>query len=315
MKKADFNKGWEVRCVTTNSALMAVSIPHDAMISEPRIAESIGEGNIGFYAGYDYEYRKVVDVPGEDQGKAQLLEFEGVYHNAEVYINGVKAAERPYGYSNFYVNASDYFKYGEKNEIVVKAYNSDQPNSRWYSGTGIYRPVWLWEGRDAFIPVNGVKIRTLDYVTRRISVTVKTSVSGKVRVQILKGEKANPEALSDQERIVGTYAKESEGTEVTFRFCVKDGELWSPETPNLYTCRVTFGDDVVEETFGIRTLKWKAGKGMTINGERVILRGACIHHDNGILGACAYPEAEERRVRILMENGYNAIRSAHNPVS
>ena len=176
MKKLDFNKGWEVRCVTTDGCFEEVSIPHDAMISEPRIPDSIGEGNIGFYAGYDYEYRNTIDVPAQDQGKAQILEFEGVYHNAEVYINGEKAAERPYGYSNFYVNASDYFKYGEKNEILVKAYNSDQPNSRWYSGTGIYRPVWLWEGRDAFIPVNGVKIRTLDYVTRRISVTVKTSV-------------------------------------------------------------------------------------------------------------------------------------------
>ena len=97
MKKTDFNKGWEVRCVTTGSGFKAVSIPHDAMISEPRIAESIGEGNIGFYAGYDYEYRKVLEVPEEEQGKTQLLEFEGVYHNAEVYINGVKAAERPYG--------------------------------------------------------------------------------------------------------------------------------------------------------------------------------------------------------------------------
>lgn len=319
MKKLDFNKGWEVRCVTTDSGFRAVSIPHDAMISEPRIAESLGEGNIGFFAGYDYEYRRTVEVPAEDQGKSQILEFEGVYHNAEVYINGEKAGERPYGYSNFYVDASAFFKYGEKNEILVKASNSDQPNSRWYSGTGIYRPVWLWEGRDAYIPVNGVKIRTLDHETRRISVTVKTSAPGKVRVQILKGEKANLQGSSDQERLISTYEKESEqsgsGACVEFHFKVKDGELWSPETPNLYTCRVTFGEDVVEETFGIRTLKWKPGKGMLINGERVILRGACIHHDNGILGACAYPEAEERRVRILMENGYNAIRSAHNPVS
>ena len=319
MKKLDFNKGWEVRCVTTDSAYQGVSIPHDAMISEPRTAESIGEGNIGFYAGYDYEYRKTIDVPAEDQSKSQLLEFEGVYHNAEVYINGEKAAERPYGYSNFYVDASAFFKYGEKNEILVKASNSDQPNSRWYSGTGIYRPVWLWEGRDAYIPVNGVRIRTLDHRTCRISVTVKTSVPGKVRVQILKGEKANPEGASDRDRLISTYSKESEETEAgavtEFRFRVRDGELWSPESPHLYTCRVTFGEDVVEETFGIRTLDWKPGKGMTINGERVILRGACIHHDNGILGACAYPEAEERRVRILMENGYNAIRSAHNPVS
>ena len=319
MKRLDFNKGWEVRCVTTDSAYKAVSIPHYAMISEPRIAESIGEGNIGFFAGYDYEYRKIIDVPAEEQGKAQLLEFEGVYHNAEVCINGEKAAERPYGYSNFYVDAAAFFKYGEKNEILVRAFNSDQPNSRWYSGTGIYRPVWLWEGRDAYIPVNGVRIRTLDYRICKISVSVATSVPGKVRVQILRGEKANPEGASDQDRLISTYAKESEesgsGAKADFCFRVKDGALWSPEEPNLYTCRVLFGEDVVEETFGIRTLKWKPGKGMTINGKRVILRGACIHHDNGILGACAYPEAEERRVRILMDNGYNAIRSAHNPVS
>ena len=197
MKRLDFNKGWEVRCLTTDSAFKSISVPHDAMISEPRIAESLGEGNIGFYAGYDYEYRKAVDVPKEDQGKTQLLEFEGVYHNAEVYINGEKAAERPYGYSNFYVNASDYLRYGENNEILVKACNSDQPNSRWYSGTGIYRPVWLWEAGDAHIPVKGVKIRTLDYVTRRISVTVKTSVPGKVRVKILKGERNDIERTDE----------------------------------------------------------------------------------------------------------------------
>ena len=319
MKKLDFNRGWEVRCITTGGSFEAVSIPHDAMISEPRIAESIGEGNIGFFAGYDYEYRKVVDVPARDQGKTQILEFEGVYHNAEVYINGEKAGERPYGYSNFYVDASAFFRYGEENEILVRASNSDQPNSRWYSGTGIYRPVWLWEGRDAYTLINGVRIRTLDYETRRIRVDVKTSAPGKVRIQILKGEKSNPEGLSDRERLVSSFAKDTEekgtSSEAVFRFCVRDGALWSPEEPSLYTCRVIFGEDVTEETFGIRTLKWSAAEGMTINGHRVILRGACIHHDNGILGACAYPEAEERRVRILMENGYNAIRSAHNPVS
>ena len=263
MKRTDFNKDWEVRCITTGSEFEAVSIPHDAMISEPRTRGSIGEGNIGYYAGYDYEYRKVVYVPSENQGKAQILEFEGVYHNAEVYINGVRACERPYGYSNFYVNASEYFRYGEKNEILVKAFNSDQPNSRWYSGTGIYRPVWLWEGRDAFIPVNGVKIRTLDHETRKISVRVRTSVPGEVRIQILKGEKGNPEAISDPVRLISSYSKESaengNGAETEFRFRVKDGELWSPEQPNLYTCRVLFGNDVVEETFGIRTLQWKAG--------------------------------------------------------
>ncbi|MBQ6384544.1 MAG: DUF4982 domain-containing protein [Lachnospiraceae bacterium] len=315
MKKLDFNQGWEVRCVTTDGTFEPVSVPHDAMISEPRTADSIGEGNIGFFAGYDYEYRKVIDVPAEDEGKKQILEFEGVYHNAEVFINGEKAAERPYGYSNFYADAGAFFRYGEKNEVQVRVRNSDQPNSRWYSGTGIYRPVWLWEGEGAYIPVNGVKIRTLDYETRKILVTVKTSAPGTVRMQLLKGEALNPAGLSDEERLISSFTKQADREGVQFCVRVRDAELWSPDAPNLYTCRILFGEDCVEETFGIRTLRWRPGEGMTINGERVILRGACIHHDNGILGACAYPEAEERRVRILMENGYNAIRSAHNPVS
>lgn len=315
MKRLDFNTGWEVRCVTTDSEYKKVSIPHDAMISEPRIAESIGEGNIGFFAGYDYEYRKNFFVPAEEEGKALLLEFEGVYHNAEVYVNGEKAAERPYGYSNFYADLSGLLKYGEENEVLVKVTNSDQPNSRWYSGTGIYRPVWLWEGKDEYILINGVRIRTLDYEARKILVTVKTSGDGTAQLKILEGEKANFDGRSDEERLISSYTKNTENGEVTFCLRVKEGKLWSPESPNLYTARVLFGNDSVEETFGIRGLEWAPGKGMTINGERVILRGACIHHDNGILGACAYPEAEERRVRILMGNGYNAIRSAHNPVS
>ena len=317
MKKLDFNHGWEVRCLTTEGTFTPVSVPHDAMISEPRIPESAGEGNIGFFAGYDYEYRKCISVPKEEEGKTQLLEFEGVYHNAEVFINGEKAAECPYGYTNFYADASKFFKYGEENEILVKVVNSDQPNSRWYSGTGLYRPVWLWEGRDEYIPVNGVKIRTLDYEKRKILVTVKTSAPGTVKMQILEGEACNPENRADEDRLVSSYTKDTaEGQcEVTFCCRVRDGKLWDVAEPNLYTCRVQFGEDCVEETFGIRTLRWRAGEGMTINGERVILNGACIHHDNGILGACAYPEAEDRRVRILMENGYNAIRSAHNPIS
>lgn len=315
MKKLDFSGGWECRCVTTDTEFENVSIPHDAMISEPRIAESIGEGNIGFYAGYDYEYRKVFDVPQEGLGDTALLEFEGVYHNAEVYVNGEKAGYRPYGYSNFYVDLNEYVKKGGPNEILVKAYNSDQPNSRWYSGTGIYRPVQLYTASGAYIPVNGVKIRTLNYEERKIEVRIRTSEPGKVRMQILEGEQANPDHIEDSQRLVSSFSKETEGCEAVFRVRVRDGKLWNPGSPYLYTCRVLFGNDVVEETFGIRSLKWKAGKGMLINGERVILRGACIHHDNGILGACAFPEAEERKIRILMENGYNAVRSAHNPCS
>ena len=274
------------------------------MRSEPRTGESVSEGNSGWYLGGDYEYTKHVFVPSEYSGKKVLIEFESVYHNAEVYINGKKAAYRPYGYTNFYVDTEGFLKYEAQNEIRVIARNSDQPNSRWYSGTGIYRPVYLWTGDQKYIPVNGIRIHTVSYAPAVIEVEIKTSCLGRVKAEVL-----------DKENCILTQEVENTGHPSVFRMEIPNAKLWDCDHPNLYTLRATFGEDVVEETFGIRLLEWNPEKGLTINGKREILRGACVHHDNGVLGACTYPEAEERRVRILKENGYNAIRSAHNPCS
>ncbi len=304
MRKHCFNDDWTCRCLTREEPAVQVTIPHDAMISEPRSPESRGEGNIGWFIGGDYEYLKTFTPPAEWKGQHVLLEFEGVYHNAEVWLNDEKLAFRPYGYTNFYVDITDALQWDGENTLKVIARNSDQPNSRWYSGTGIYRPVNVWTGGDRYIPVNGVKIRTTDYKTGRIEVQVRTTVPGLIRVEILDGNDV----------VVSTEFEASKNV-VNFPIRVPDARLWDTENPNLYKARVTFGDDVVEETFGIRTLAWSAAEGMTINGQRVILRGACIHHDNGLLGACAFPEAEERKVRLHKENGYNALRSAHNPCS
>lgn len=304
MKKIDFNKGWICRCVSREEKPCPVTLPHDAMISEKRSEESLGEGNIGWYEGGDYEYTKSFQVPADYEGKELLLEFEGVYHDAEVYVNEEKAAFRPYGYTNFYVDLKPYIKYGENNEIRVTAKNSDQPNSRWYSGTGIYRPVYLYLGEEKHIPVNGLRIRTVSYAPAVVEIKVKTSVPGTVSVEILDGK-----------HVVASKEVLSEEKEVSFEVEIPDAKLWNCDTPNLYVCRAAFGEDVAEENFGIRLLTWDNENGMAINGAHVILRGACIHHDNGILGACAFPEAEERKVRILKENGYNALRSAHYPCS
>ena len=304
MKKIDFNRNWTCRCLTRDEEPYSVTLPHDAMRSEPRTEESVSEGNSGWYLGGDYEYTKHVFVPSEYSGKKVLIEFESVYHNAEVYINGKKAAYRPYGYTNFYVDTEGLLKYEAQNEIRVIARNSDQPNSRWYSGTGIYRPVYLWTGDKKYIPVNGIKIHTVSYMPAVIEVEIKTSCPGMLNVGIL-----------DKEHTVLTEKIENTGNPSVFRMEIPDAKLWDCDHPNLYTLRATFGEDVVEETFGIRLLEWSPEKGLTINGKREILRGACVHHDNGVLGACTYPEAEERRIRILKENGYNAIRSSHYPCS
>ena len=304
MKKIDFNKNWTCRCLTREEEAYTVTLPHDAMRSEPRTEESVSEGNSGWYLGGDYEYTKRVFVPSEYSGKKVFIEFESVYHNAEVYINGKKAAYRPYGYTNFYVDTEGLLKYEAQNEIRVITRNADQPNSRWYSGTGIYRPVWLWIGAEKYIPVNGIRIRTVSYAPAVIEVEIQTSCAGEVKVEILDGEK-----------VVLTKEVENKGHVSVFRIDIPDAKLWECAHPNLYTLRAAFGEDIVEEKFGIRLLEWNPQNGLTINGRREILRGACVHHDNGVLGACTYPEAEERRVRILKENGYNAIRSSHYPCS
>ena len=325
MQKIDFNKGWMCKCLTRDEAAYPVTLPHDAMLSEPRTQESTGEGNIGWYIGGDYEYTKKFTVPKEYENQKVLIEFEGVYHNAEVRINGKKVAGRPYGYTNFYINTDGFFKFGEENEVKVIAHNADQPNSRWYSGTGIYRPAYLHIGGEKYIPVNGVKIRTLSYNPAQIEVAVKTSAPGEVSLEIEFEGKRVLTAIGES-KAVAAQNNETKNTsaasekpakeyQAVFLLDVPNAKLWDTEHPSLYTCKAVFGEDEVTETFGIRELVWNPQVGMTINGKRVILRGACFHHDNGVLGACTYPEAEERKMRIFKENGYNAVRSAHYPCS
>lgn len=297
MKATSLLTGWTCRHLGDTAPGKPVTLPHDAMLAEPRTALSAGGTNTGWYEGYDYEYRRTLTVPENELADTHILEFEGVYHNAEVWLNGQKAVFRPYGYTNFYVNCAPYLHSGE-NELRVIARNADQPNSRWYSGAGIYRPVQLWTAMGAHIALNGVKIRTLSLQPAIVEVRVKTTAPGTVRLTV------------DD---LPAMQQESDG-EAVFTLTLDNARLWTPETPNLYTCRVSFADDEVTGTFGVRKVEWGTD-GFLLNGKRYIIQGACIHHDNGLLGAVCDPDAVARKVRLLKENGYNAIRSAHNPCS
>ena len=297
MKATPLLTGWTCRHLGDTAPGRPVTLPHDAMLAEPRTALSAGGVNTGWYEGYDYEYQRTLTVPENELSDTHILEFEGVYHNAEVWLNGQKAAFRPYGYTNFYVDCAPFLRAGD-NELRVIARNADQPNSRWYSGAGLYRPVQLWTAGDKHILLNGVRIRTVSLEPAVVEIRVRTSAPGTVQLMV--------EGLP-------TVRKESDG-EAVFTLTIDNARLWTPETPNLYRCRVQFADDEAVETFGVRTVSW--GKnGFTLNGERVIIQGACIHHDNGLLGAVCDPDAVARKVRLLKETGYNAIRSAHNPCS
>lgn len=333
MRKESFNENWICYQTGKREAAFAVSLPHDAMLLDERRQGSAGGVNNGWVDAKDYTYEKVFAVPKEWRELETIFYFEGVYRKATVYLNGEKVGYHDYGYTGFFVNVTGKLRYDAENTLRVEVINSDQPNSRWYSGTGIYRPVWLYKLPKQHICMQGIKITTLDYEKPKIRIQVQTTGSGSVKAEILEADrtkKAVREAKMQEEAKAAVREKElvqsapsqvlwtAEGTtdgNFVWEMELPGAQCWDAEHPHLYTCRVTFGEDVQEERFGIRIVKCDAENGFAINGKRVILRGACIHHDNGVLGACAYDFAEYRKIRILKENGYNAVRSAHNPCS
>lgn len=301
MNRIPFNTGWTCRPAASEAEEVPVTIPHDAMQWDPKSADSPSGVNSGWYSARDYLYTKhfsSADIR-RSSGDLTLLEFEGVYRNARIRLNGRLIASHDYGYSGFYADLSEYIAEGD-NVLTVEAHNSDQPNCRWYSGTGIYRPVWLCVMPERHIMPDGVRITTVDYRTGRIAVDVRTSHPGVVYVSVLDVDgrsMAQFKALSDR--------LDGQGNLMHEECVIPDVRLWNTDEPNLYTCVVRFGDDEQREVFGVRTVECDARRGFRINGERVILRGCCLHHDNGLLGACAYPAAEERKVALLKGGGYN----------
>jgi len=300
MIKEDFNRNWEFYKEGSNERT-TVDLPHDAMIIEQR-NPNMAEGNHNaYFPGGVYYYEKTFDVPLDWKDKHIEFEFESVYHNSKVYINNVEVGGRPNGYLPIHITANDHLKYGETNTIRVVADNSNLPNSRWYTGSGIYRPVYLYISNKHHIQHEGMKISTLSYDPAVIK--VDTAHNGDdVHLEIIYDGKVIVEGRGDS-------------TEIT----IPDAKLWSDETPNLYECRaILFKDDMIVdekiEKFGICKIEWSP-KGLFINGKETLLRGGCVHHDHGILGAATFNESEDRRVRKLKEAGYNAIRSSHNPAS
>ncbi len=286
MKRIAFNNNW-----SCNGS--PVTLPHDAMISEKRTADT-SDGGHGYFPGGVYTYEKKFTPSAQWEGKKVIAEFEGVYKNCKVLLNDREIGSHKYGYTTFTVSL-DGLKFGEENTVTVLADNSKLPNSRWYSGSGIYRPVWVYVGDERGIAYRGVKITTI---------SVKPAV---VRVETKAGSDVSLEIL-DGENVVAA------GSGAVCELEIPNAKLWSDFSPNLYTCRVTAGGETVTESFGIREITWSS-KGFFVNGIETKLRGGCIHHDNGVVGAAAYDESEWRRVRIMKECGFNAIRSSHNPCS
>lgn len=304
MKKISFNDDWKYYRINEEGHSKIISLPHDAMIHEDRSHDSAGGVNISWFQAFDYVYEKAFFVPEADADKVIFLEFEGIYQRAEILINDKKVFSHDYGYLGFSFEINSYLDFEAENKLKVVVRNSDQPNSRWYTGAGIYRPVSLLVAEKKHIDIHGVTIKTVSISPAIVEIAVRTNAEGEISVFL----------VDEIDRVVSTASGISHG-DFRAKMEIDDPELWSPDTPYLYRCRVVFLNDSVEETFGIRMIQCDSRRGFCLNGERIILRGACIHHDNGLLGACAIPYAEERKIRILKESGYNAIRSAHNPCS
>ena len=287
----DFCKNWSFW--KEGNEPISIDLPHDAMITELRDGGCRNGVNSGYFPGGKYVYEKTFELDAAMIGKSIELHFEGVYQNCSIYVGDRLASWHRYGYTAFDVDISDFVKAG-CNTVRVEVDNSLEPNCRWYSGSGIYRPVTLVIREKNHISQE--HLETVHIHPARIKVDVQTTQESEVLVEIYENKQL--------------VAKGAPGV-----LEIPEAKLWSAETPFLYKILVKTDTDERIIPFGIRKLEWNAQKGLTINGQRVLLRGGCIHHDHGVLGACEYYDAEYRRIRILKENGFNAVRIAHNPAS
>jgi len=300
-----------------------IDLPHDWSI-EGKVNPKNPTGGAGGYfpAGIGW-YRKTFKAPDEWKGKAISIYFEAVYMNSEVFINGKSLGVYPYGYSSFSYNLSPYLNFGKENVIAVRVDNSQQVNSRWYSGSGIYRHVWMIVTNPLHVANWGVAISTPVVTAKKATVLVKTLVKNEtsstqiVVVKTILWNKSSKNAGNSQIKIELPANSEKEISQI---IDVQKPSLWTPETPYLYQAQIQVIKEkqVVDDTkinFGIRSIKFSSENGFQLNGKTVKINGGCVHHDNGCLGSAAFDRAEERKIELLKSAGFNAVRTSHNPPS
>jgi beta-galactosidase len=328
VRRTSFNTDWEFRPHTSFFAELSgsagawefVALPHDASIRETR--DPGLRRQAGYFPGGVYDYRKTFWIPDDYADQCMVLEFEGVYRAAQIYVNGDLAGQWASGYTTFAVPLDNHLRYGAENEVRVVCRSHD--DSRWYAGAGIHRPVHLLVGPPAHVARNGVRVTTCeldaDFVVVEIATTVQNSGRGVAIMHV------STNISSDAGSVVASAVSPvtvlpGDSAIVRQRVVVASPSTWSPDAPALYRAFVALsdgGEEVVDDemvTFGIRTIQVDSMRGLRINGEPVKLRGACVHSDNGVLGSATIGRADERRVELLKAAGFNALRSAHNPMS
>ena len=312
-----------------DSTWRILSLPHDWSIEGDFSLDNPSTPGGGALPGGIGWYRKTFTLPETDRGKVVYVDFDGVYRNSEVWINGHSLGFRPNGYVSFRYDLTPYLRYGSQpNVIVVKADNSEQPNSRWYSGSGIYRNVWL-------VKVNPVHVDNWGTFVHDMKISPEEATFS-LEARIRNSSEADREAevstsiYDDRNRVVTApvttllrvpytpcYDTRMREASVDHQFSISNPKLWSPDSPSLYTAvtEVKVAGKVVdryETVFGLRTFRWDSATGFYLNDKPLKIKGVCLHHDLGCLGAAVNTRAIERQLQIMKEMGVNAIRTSHN---
>jgi beta-galactosidase len=309
-----------------------VNLPHDWSIEDlpdqsdsvigPFSAKSIGATATGYTVGGIGWYRKHFTLNNIADKKVSIY-FDGVYMNSDVWINGHHLGNHPYGYTPFYYDLTPYLKQNGENVLAVRVRNEGK-NSRWYSGSGIYRHVWLTITTPVHVEQWGVHITTSGVSTTSAKIDVTTNIAGVENLKSLSDLKLRTKVLDGKNHVVAVKETDiptgKSNVSISQTVSVSHPELWSPQSPYLYHTETDIlqGGKTIDHlvtNFGIRSVNITADKGFLLNGKSIKLRGGCMHHDNGPLGSATIDRAEERRVELLKKFGYNAVRTSHNPPS
>jgi len=342
-REENLNSGWKFLRAEAENAQLAefndadwriLNLPHDYSIEDlpvssdskqigPFSEKSAGGASTGHVTGGTAWYRKHFTLEKMESGKLVKVLFDGVYMDADVWINGHHLGKHPYGYTAFYFDLTEFLNPPLKDNVLAVRVNNEGKNSRWYSGSGIYREVKLIRTDPLHIDIWGVTLSTPEVTTEKAVVNIS--------VKIINGTAEKEDfdlvfRLKDRngKTVASAVSKvefnQSETRSIHQQMEISSPSLWSPVSPSLYTAVVEIKDgrktaDWQEEKFGIRSLDFSAEKGFLLNGKPVELKGGCLHHDNGPLGSATFRSAEYRRVKTMKENGFNAIRTSHNPPS
>ncbi len=311
------------------SRARVLNVPHDWSVETdaatqagkhvgPFICEG-GDYQNGHMLGGEAWYRKVLRINEEDKDKDLTLYFEGVYNHATIFLNGRQVYFNHYGYQSFRVALpKDAIRYNAENEIVVKCENKGK-NTRWYSGSGIFRHVWLMRTPDnlsldewhTFVSTENIKDAGGNARVKVVTELKVGKYEGKnINVGLTVVDASGKQVAESSVQITGVTSHSN--PDVSFTVRIPDAHLWSADTPYIYKAVLTAGGDKIEIPFGVRTITCDTDKGLLVNGNPVLLKGGCVHHDHGLLGAASLDGAEIRKIELLKKYGFNAVRCSHN---